>query len=120
MTIPLTAAARHVSLPAPGDPDAPGPFAFADADRVRQILSRSGFTNIEIERVTEKVGGKSLEEITDMLLQLGPLDEILAGLDGGTKHAIKVDLRAALSQFETSGRVSLNAVAWLVTARAGA
>jgi SAM-dependent methyltransferase len=120
VTIPLAAAARHISLPAPGDPDAPGPFAFADADRVQRILSRSDFADIEIERVIEKVGGKSLEETTDMLLQLGPLDEILDGLDGGTKHAIRADLRAALSQFETSGRVSLDAVAWLVTARTGA
>jgi hypothetical protein len=55
-----------------------------------------------------------------MLLQLGPLDEILAGLDGRTKHAIRADLGAALSQFETSGHVSLDAVAWLMTARAGA
>jgi len=38
---------------------------------------------------------------------------------GGTKHA-RADLGAALSQFETSGHVSLDAVAWLVTARTGA
>jgi ubiquinone/menaquinone biosynthesis C-methylase UbiE len=120
VTIPVAAAARHVALPAPGAPDAPGPFAFADADRVRRILSRSDFSAIAIERVTEKVGRMSLEETTDLLFQLGPLDEILAGLDGETKHAIRTDLRAALRQFETSGRVSLDAVAWLVTARAGA
>jgi hypothetical protein len=87
---------------------------------VRRILSRSDFSDIAIERVTEKVGGMSLEETTDLLFQLGPLDEILAGLDGGTKHAIRTDLRAALTEFETSGRVSLDAVAWLVTVRAGA
>jgi hypothetical protein len=75
-TLPLAAAARHISLPAPGDPDAPGPFAFADSDRVWRLLSQSNFTDIEIERVTERVGGKPLDETTDLVLQLGPIDEI--------------------------------------------
>lgn len=58
VTLPLkVAAAHHIALPAPGDPDAPGQFAFANPDRVRQILSEADFTAVEIERVTEKVGG---------------------------------------------------------------
>ena len=117
-TLPLAAAARHISLPAPGDPDAPGPFAFADSDRVWRFLSQSNFTDIEIERVTERVGGKPLDETTDLLLQLGPIDEIVTSIDGETKSAIRTDLRVALSQFEISGRVLLDATAWLVFARA--
>jgi SAM-dependent methyltransferase len=116
--LPLAAATRHIPLPAPGDPDAPGPFALADSDRVRRVLSQSNFTDIEIERVTERVGGKPLDETTDLLLQLGPIDEILTSTDGKTRSAIRTDLRAVLSQFETSGRVLLDATAWLVTARA--
>jgi SAM-dependent methyltransferase len=41
MFVPLTAAGQHITLPAPLAPDAPGPFAFADAERVRGILSRA-------------------------------------------------------------------------------
>jgi SAM-dependent methyltransferase len=117
VTIPKTAAARHISLPAPSEPDAPGPFAFANIDRVRRILSRADFTAIEVERVTEKVGGGSLDETTEMLLQLGPLGDMLDSLDTETRQAIRVDIRSALSPFETAGRVLLDAVAWLVTAR---
>jgi SAM-dependent methyltransferase len=73
ITIPLAAAAPHITLPGPSDPDAPGPFAFADDDRVQGILVRSGFADIGIERVTELFGGWSLVEITDMLLQLGTI-----------------------------------------------
>jgi hypothetical protein len=100
--------------------DTPSKLDCGFAAPAARILARSDFADIDIERVTEKVGGMSLEETTDLLFQLGPLDEILAGLDGETKHAIRTDLRAALTEFETSGRVSLHAVAWLVTARAGA
>ena len=35
-------------LPAP-PPDAPGPFALSDPDRVRSILTAAGFTDIELE-----------------------------------------------------------------------
>jgi len=117
ITIPMGAAARHISLPAPSEPDAPGPFAFADLDRVRRILSRSGFSAIETERLTEKVGGGTLDETTDMLLELGPLGDKLNDLDERTRSAITADIRTALTRFEASGRIQLDAVALLVTAR---
>jgi SAM-dependent methyltransferase len=67
MVIPLAAAGKHVALPEPGEPDAPGPFAFADLERVRGILSRSGFGEIVTDRVIEKVGRETLGETTGML-----------------------------------------------------
>lgn len=117
VTIPLAAAARHISLPTPGGPSTPGPFAFADADRVRGILAKSNFNQIQIDRVTEKVGGGSVDEITEMLLLVGPLSNVLEGLDDKTVGAIRADIRSALRPLETAGRVWLDAVAWLVTAR---
>jgi hypothetical protein len=117
MTIPLAAAARHITLPEPGEPDAPGPFAFADLDRVRHILSRAGFSEIETDRLVEKVGRGTLDEVANMLLQLGPLSSILDSVDETTRNAILADVSAALSGFESSGRVLLDAVASLVTAR---
>jgi hypothetical protein len=117
ITIPVAAAARHISLPAPGEPDAPGPFAFADLDRVRGMLTRSGFSDIETDRVVEKVGGGT-DETVEMLLQLGPLGDKLDSLDDRTRRAIAADIRTALIPFTTSGRVSMDAVASRVLARA--
>src|SRR5260370_784321 len=112
VTIPVAAAARHVPLPAPADPDAPGPFAFAEAERVRRILSRSDFSDIAIEPVTQKVGGMVLEETTHLLFQLRPLDVISAGVHGGAKHAITTDLLASLRPVVNSRPGSLD-VPWL-------
>lgn len=120
VTIPKTAAARHITLPTSGEPDAPGPFALADADRIGRILIRSSFTTIDIERVTEKVGGGSLDETTEMLLQLGPLGDMLDSLDTETRQAIRADIRSGLRPFETAGRVRFDATALLVTARSPA
>jgi SAM-dependent methyltransferase len=117
ITIPMAAASRHISMPAPGKPDAPGPFAFADVDRVRGILSRSGFSDIETDRLVEKIGGGTLDETVEMLLQLGPLGDKLDSLDDRTRRAIAADIRTALIPFEISGRVLLDAVARLVMAR---
>jgi SAM-dependent methyltransferase len=117
VTIPIAAAAKHITLPEPGEPDAPGPFAFADAERVRRILSRSGFAEIESNRLTEKVGGGTLDETASMLMQLGPLSSVLEDIDETTRKAISADIRAALAEFESSGRVWIAAVTWLVTAR---
>ena len=36
--------------PPPADPNAPGPFAFADEERLRGILTDAGFDNIDAQR----------------------------------------------------------------------
>ena len=46
MTLPYTAAAAQFPPAPPPTPGAPGPFAFADPDRVRHILSSAGFRDI--------------------------------------------------------------------------
>src|SRR5262249_41914060 len=68
--LPLRAASAHLPPQPAHDPDAPGPFAFANPDRVRGILERAGFGEIEITARDEQVGS-------------GDLDTMLAGLCGG-------------------------------------
>lgn len=118
MTIPVAAASRHITLPPPGDPEAPGAVAFADPERVKRIMSRAGFGEIRTDRVIEKVGGDTLDESARMLLELGPLSSVLDDVDEKTRRAIFEDIRSALSGIESSNGTRLDATAWLVTARA--
>lgn len=118
MMIPLAAAARHVAMPEPGRPDAPGPFAFADIERVRRILSEAGFADIGTDRLTEMIGGDPLEETASRLLELGPVSRLVDGIETATRNAILADIRASLARHETEGRVSLKTMVWLVSARA--
>ena len=46
--VPLRAASTHLPPQPAHDPEAPGPFAFANPDRVRGILERAGFGEIDI------------------------------------------------------------------------
>jgi len=84
---------------------------------VRRILSRAGFSDIETERVIEKVGGRTLDETANLLAELGPLNSILDSIDEQTRRAIVADIRAALAGPASQGRDFLDAVSWLVSAR---
>ena len=48
---PLAAARQALDITPPqSDPNAPGPFAFADEERLQTILSAAGFGHIELQR----------------------------------------------------------------------
>ncbi|MEA2917550.1 MAG: hypothetical protein QOJ15_9631 [Bradyrhizobium sp.] len=75
--LPLKAASAHLPLQAAHDPDAPGPFAFADPDRVRGILQRAGFRQIEITAHDEQVGRGDLDTMLAVCSRVGALGKIL-------------------------------------------
>jgi SAM-dependent methyltransferase len=116
--IPMEAALRRLPPPAPTDPNAPGPTAFANPDRVRDILSQSGFKEIVIDPIDEKVGGLTLERTAAMLVRLGPASRLMSGAPQEIRDLISADVKAALAPLETpNGAVFLGAGAWLATAR---
>src|SRR5262249_1479538 len=80
MWVPVGAAAQHVTLPPPPAPGAPGPFAFADGARVRDILGAAGFQTVDVAPLDAEVSiarGASLDEAVAFLLEMGPLGAAL-------------------------------------------
>ena len=55
----------------------PAKAVFADADRVRGILERTGFGEIEITARDERVGSGDLDTMLAVYSQVGALGEIL-------------------------------------------
>jgi len=118
MLLPLRAALKHLPPPAPPpDPFAPGPFAFADPDRVRGILTAAGFTGIEINAHDTKIGGNGLEETVELSLRVGPLGRLL-GEHPDQRGLVTQSLRAALESHAGPSGVYLPAAVWIVTASA--
>lgn len=120
MVVPAAAAAKHLALPTPTDPHAPGPFAFADADRVRGILERAGFERIEIEPIerTMAIGaGLSLEAILDFLLQMGPAGAALRDAGEDMVATVRESVREAVTPYFDGTALRMDAAAWQVTAR---
>ena len=75
--LPLSAASAHLPSQPAHDPDAPGSFAFANPDRVRGILDRAGFGEIEITARDEQVGSGDLDTMLAVCSRVGALGKIL-------------------------------------------
>jgi len=117
--LPLRAASIHLPPQPAHDPYAPGPFAFADAVRVRRILERAGFAKIEITAHDELVGSGDLDSMLAVCSRVGAPGKILRenpGLEAATLPAV----RSALAAHDGPDGVRLNAATWVVTAHAAA
>jgi SAM-dependent methyltransferase len=55
VAVAFAAAAPHVGIPDVGSPGAPGPFAFADGDRLRRVLQAGSFHDITLQAVTRAI-----------------------------------------------------------------
>jgi SAM-dependent methyltransferase len=120
MAIPLAAVAPFVTLPAP-TPGAPGPFAFADPARVREILERAGFSDVGFESVEEVlvVGPGDLEGSVRFVLSMGPAAAALreAPDADALEQKATIAVRAALAPHLTPDGVRMSSASWIVTAR---
>jgi SAM-dependent methyltransferase len=115
MTTPLMAAAPLLPPLQPPDPNAPGPFAFADPERVRRILGQGGFTAVDIERFESPIGGGDLDAAVSLALQVGPLGAVLRE-NPGLKDKVAAVVRGALAPFATPEGVKMPSAAWIVSA----
>lgn len=120
-TAPIKAIAPLLKTPlAPPDPDAPGPYAFADQSKVDRILRDSGWRDIVIAPWTGAIsagGGGTLAEAADFILRIGPCARLAAeqGLDPA---AVRARLMDELAPFHGDAGVMMDAACWLVSARA--
>lgn len=116
MRVPLAAALAHVPPPPP-DPLAPGPFAFADPERVRTILAGAGFRNVDLTPYDTFIGGHPLEDAVALSLKVGPLGMLLRDNPGSRAEVIGA-VREALAPHAGLDGVMLPAAVWIVTATA--
>ena len=60
--------------PAPADPNAPGPFAFADEQRLRAILSSAGFGAVDVQRFNAALSlSATPRSPAEAAVQIGPV-----------------------------------------------
>ena len=98
-------------------PNAPGQFAFADAERVRRIMEESGWTKIDI-RPIDVVCTLPESELVRYLSRLGPVGLSLQEADDRTRAEVIKTVRAAFDPYVHGAEVRFNAACWIVVARA--
>jgi SAM-dependent methyltransferase len=121
MLVPAMAALRHLPPPDLPEPGAPGPFAFADSERVEKILGEAGFVDVRIERLDRELSvgsGRPLAEIVDVVMQMGPAGRLLQNADDETKQSVAASITEALKPFGGDGGLKMKGSAWLVQGRA--
>jgi SAM-dependent methyltransferase len=117
---PLSAARIAMGVtPPPADPHAPGPFAFADDDRVRAILSASGFGAIDVQRFDAGIFlGTSPRLAAERVIQIGPVSRFVREIGSEYSPVIVDAVERDLAKVAApDGLVSLNGSTWIVSAR---
>ncbi|MFK8018387.1 MAG: class I SAM-dependent methyltransferase [Pseudomonadales bacterium] len=100
------------------DPEAPGPFAFANPDRLRNILDKAGFSDIVISAQSHSMGiGTDAEAAARFCTRMGPVSAQLKEQSEETIKQIHEALQTALEPFATATGVKLNTATWLVSAQ---
>ena len=117
--IPLQAALQHVPPPEKPDPQAPGPFAFADPQRVQDILQASGFSDIAVEPFTRDIRfgeSSTLGASVRQLAMIGPVSSLLIGQEPEVMERVFSTMEDMLAPYYRDGALNLPAAIWFVTA----
>jgi SAM-dependent methyltransferase len=117
----VQAALRFVPPPEPTDPEAPGPFAFANPARVDSILTTAGFSDVEVEHhpVTMRwSAADSLEGNVTGMMQIGPVSRLLMDADEETRRQVHAAVVEVMREFYDGDALNLPGATWMVTAKA--
>ncbi len=103
------------------DPFAPGPFAFADADYVADLLRQAGWRDCAAEPVDfAYVAGDGTDPVADardFFNRIGPAARALSQLEPDARAHFLADLEPLLCSHLDAGSVSFDAAAWIWTAQ---
>jgi SAM-dependent methyltransferase len=120
--VPVMAARKALGIDQPSpDPHAPGPFAFADDNRVRAILQGANFKDVVAEPFDAGMpGGRNAREAAEESVRLGPVARLAheAGPDALPRILEAVE-KALAPMAAADGSITLPGRAWIVTAKAG-
>ena len=105
--------------PAAADPNAPGPFSLAQAERIHAILQSAGFTEVQTEPLKEHMRMGSVDEAMSLILgMMGPSADQMSLATQEQVTALHDSVRSLLAHYETGNGVAMPCAAWLVSARA--
>jgi ubiquinone/menaquinone biosynthesis C-methylase UbiE len=118
--LPLAAARAALKIEAPPfDPLAPGPFAFAEAERLEKILRDAGYAAVEIVSFTASmVLGDAVPDAALNAVRMGPVSRLLREQGESAVAPALAAIETALRALPRSPRgVELSGATWMVCAR---
>jgi SAM-dependent methyltransferase len=119
MKVPLAAAYAHVPRLPPVGPEDPGPFAFADPERVTRILTGAGFAAprfTPVDLMLDVAAGAGLDEAVEHSTMIGAASRALQDQPEAARAAAKASIREAFVRYLRGTKVELPGTIWLVDA----
>ena len=110
MEVPMNAVARHLPPRPKPAPHAPGMFAFADPERVSEVLTASGWAPPRFEKLDvdlDIAAGRGLEEAVIQSTQIGAVNSWLRNQPAEVVSAAIASLREALAPHVDGASVRL-------------
>jgi ubiquinone/menaquinone biosynthesis C-methylase UbiE len=119
VTLPLSALDGLVEAGGAKQADGPGPFAFADPDKVRAILSGAGFDQIKITPFDGHMAmgaAKGVQAAAAYLAEIGPAARAIAELPKEKRPEVMGRLEAVVSRHMQGDGLVLQGAIWVVEA----
>jgi SAM-dependent methyltransferase len=117
MQVPLHAAYQHVPrMPKPG-PEEPGPYSFADPERVTRILTGAGFAPPRFtphDVTVDLASGGGIDDAVDQACEIGATSRAIQDQPEDKIAAVRASIREALVPHVTPAGVTLGGAIWLV------
>ena len=114
----MRAVSPHLPPRAPGDPNGPGMFAFAEPERVSQILTDANWAHPHFAKFDcslDIAAGRGLDEAVVQSTKVGAVNSWLRNQPSETVDAAVESLREALTPHTDGSHVRLRAAMWLVS-----
>ncbi|MBX5442188.1 MAG: methyltransferase domain-containing protein [Solirubrobacteraceae bacterium] len=103
----MTAAAQELDargLAPPRDPDAPGPFAWADPDAIAERLADAGFLDVAVDTVAFTIAYPDLDAWWDTQVDMSPtLRAVLAAADPAVRDELMEGAQARVAGYVAEG-----------------
>lgn len=104
------------------DPLAPGPFAFADRDRVAGILGEAGWADVRIDPFDTAIllgGPGTTDDAADFATHVGPAARLLEGEPDDVVAEVRRAMLQRFAPHHDGDGVRFGAATWIVTGRPG-
>ena len=112
------AAAAHVGFPDFGPPGAPGPYAFAERDRLERTVTAAGFGDVRIEGITRPMRlGDGVDDVVRFFTSMDLVRGWFAGKPEANVARALDAVREATAPYAGPHGVVMTGTAWLLTAR---
>ncbi len=115
----VQAALRFVPPPEQTDPEAPGPFSFANPVRLESVLSLAGFRNVDIQHHEVNMRWTSADNLEDNvtgMMQIGPVSRLLMDQDEDIHRQVHGAVVEVMREFYDGSALNLPGAVWFVTA----